>query len=65
MKRYCFICHEVREFKLISTMTITLNRNKSLQYCLQCKNVVFVETSEKAEVVEKKRFFSREPAGAH
>lgn len=68
MKRYCFICKEVQEFRLISTMTITLNRNKTFQYCLQCKNVVFAEASEEVKVdkKEKKEFFGKvSPVGAY
>lgn len=61
MKRFCFVCKEVQEFKIVPTLSITLNRNKALQYCLKCKTVIFAKAVEEA-VTEKKGFFSREAA---
>ena len=62
MKRVCYVCKGTQEFKLIPTMTITLNRNKTLRYCLKCGTVVFAEA---VEVVEaEKKEFHRELVGA-
>lgn len=63
MKRFCFVCKEVQEFKIVPTLSITLNRNKALQHCLKCKTVIFAEAAEEV-ITEKKRFFSRETAEA-
>ena len=52
--RFCRVCKGLREFKIIPTMTITLNRSKALQYCLECKTVVFAEASEEVRVDKKK-----------
>lgn len=63
MKRFCFVCKGVEEFKLVPTLSIMLNRNKALQYCMKCKTVVFADVAEEA-IAEEKGFFSRETAEA-
>jgi hypothetical protein len=46
-------------------MTITLNRDKTLQYCLECKTVIFAEATEKI-AAEKKEFYGEvSPVGAY
>lgn len=47
MKRWCFVCRDLMDFKQVPTAFITINRHHELLYCARCNGVVFISSKEK------------------